>query len=63
MFEYVEYGLTLGNIISCVPTLTLLKYNKDNIRNKNQRNAISALCECQLSRTLLFCISHCHTED
>ena len=29
---------------------------KDNIRNKNQRNTISALCGCQLSRTLLFWI-------
>ena len=54
--KYVEYGLTLSNIILHVAALTFLKQHKDRIRNKNQRNIIAALCGFELFGALLYCV-------
>ena len=53
-YEHSIYSLVLGNFLIHVYALFFLKQHKDNLRSKNQRNIIAALCGCELSGALLY---------
>ena len=53
-YEYSIYSLVSGNFLIHIFALVLLEQHKDNLRNKNQRNIIAALCGCELSEALLY---------
>ena len=50
----ILYSLVLGNFLIHIYALFFLKQHKDNLRKKNQRNIIAALCGCELSGALLY---------
>ena len=53
-YEHSIYSLVLGNFLIHIYALFFLKQHKDNLRSKNQRNIIAALCGCELSGALLY---------